>query len=61
MAAARDTVRAVRADPRTRSVRVLVGGNPFNVADDLWREIGADGWAADAAGAVLRAEELVTS
>jgi methanogenic corrinoid protein MtbC1 len=55
------TVRALRADERTRDVRVLVGGPPFNVARELWREVGADGWAADAPGAVEQAERLVTA
>lgn len=58
VAAARETIRAVRADPRTSAVRVLVGGHPFNVAEGLWQEIGADGYAADASGAVRRAEQL---
>ncbi|MDR3687472.1 MAG: cobalamin-dependent protein [Coriobacteriia bacterium] len=38
----------LRADESTAHVKVLVGGYPFNVAPDLWRRVGADGYAADA-------------
>jgi MerR family transcriptional regulator, light-induced transcriptional regulator len=55
----RDLIAAIRADERTNDVAVMVGGYPFNVAPDLWREIGADGFAADAAGAVETAARLV--
>lgn len=51
-------LRAVRADPRCADVKILVGGRPFNVAPELWREVGADGWAADADGAVALAARL---
>jgi methanogenic corrinoid protein MtbC1 len=42
-------------------VLVLVGGYPFNLAPDLWRRIGADGWAPDAQLAVERAGELLAA
>jgi methanogenic corrinoid protein MtbC1 len=45
-------VEAARADPRCPGLRMLVGGHPFTVDPDLWRTVGADGTAADAAGAV---------
>jgi methanogenic corrinoid protein MtbC1 len=54
-----ETVRALRADERSRHARILVGGHPFNVARELWREVGADGWAPDATAAVEQAEQLV--
>lgn len=52
-------IRAVRADPRTRGVKVVVGGRPFAVAPDLVTSVGADGWAADALGAVEVCDRLV--
>lgn len=45
-------IRAVRQDPRTRDVKVVVGGRPFHVAPDLVQAVGADGWARDARTAV---------
>lgn len=39
--------------------RVLVGGYPFNLSDRLWQSVGADGYARDAAGALLEAERLL--
>jgi methanogenic corrinoid protein MtbC1 len=47
---------AHNANPR---VSILVGGYPFLVAPDLWRELGADGHARDAREAVTVAEALV--
>lgn len=54
--AAAGLVAAVRA--RTAAV-VLVGGRPFRAIPDLWRDVGADGAAPDAAGAVEAGERLV--
>jgi len=41
-----------------RSTRIMVGGYPFNIAHNLWREVGADGYAADAAAAVALGNQL---
>jgi methanogenic corrinoid protein MtbC1 len=45
-------VRAVRGDPRTARIGILVGGRPFAVAPGLADEVGADGTAHDARDAV---------
>jgi methanogenic corrinoid protein MtbC1 len=42
-------------------VTILAGGRPFLGQPELWREIGADGSAADAAASVEIAESLLTS
>lgn len=42
-----------------RTVRVMVGGLAFVDAPDLWRKLGADGYAPDALTAVKRGAELV--
>jgi methanogenic corrinoid protein MtbC1 len=54
-----EIIEAVKADPRCGDIRILVGGYPFNVAPDLWRDIGADGYAADALRTVDLANQLV--
>ena len=38
---------------------VVVGGRVFNVTEDLWRVVGADGWGADARAAVETASRAV--
>lgn len=52
-------IRALREDPRTRDVKVVVGGRPFLVAPDLVDAVGADGWARDARSAVNVCDVLV--
>jgi methanogenic corrinoid protein MtbC1 len=48
----RGLIRHVHGDPKLRGVRVVVGGYPFNHAEDLWRKIGADAFAKNAEDAV---------
>jgi methanogenic corrinoid protein MtbC1 len=49
----------LRDDAELENTQVLVGGYPFNVAPKLWRSVGADGYAADAAAAPAVAAALV--
>ena len=44
----RTLIQAVRDDPRTCGVKVVVGGRLFNISPDLADVVGADGWARDA-------------
>lgn len=41
------------------SLRIMVGGYPFNIDQKLWRWVGADGQARDAREAVRTADALV--
>jgi len=52
-----DAVRALRTVPR--KIPVLVGGNAFNGDEDLWKTVGADGYAPDASQATRRGAELL--
>lgn len=52
----REMIAALRA--ASSPTRVLVGGYPFNLSPGLWRKVGADGYAPDAAGAVAEAERV---
>jgi MerR family transcriptional regulator, light-induced transcriptional regulator len=38
----------VRTSKLTRDVTILVGGYPFLISPDLWKQVGADGFAKDA-------------
>lgn len=49
----------VRAQKELGSLRILVGGHPFNRAEGLWKQIGADAMAVDAKSAVQAGCELV--
>jgi len=55
--AARATIEAVRG-LEGRDVKVMVGGMAFADAPDLWRRLGADGYAATATEAVAVGERL---
>ena len=54
-----NTVRALRDHPRARRAMILVGGDAFNATPGLWREVGADGHAADAGEAVAVATRMM--
>lgn len=52
-------VAAIRNLPSRGDVPVLVGGGPFRSVPDLWKDVGADGTAADAAGALALLDDLI--
>lgn len=54
-----ELIAAVRLNPACGELIILVGGHPFNVAADLWRAVGADGYAPDAIRTVDLAEQLL--
>jgi MerR family transcriptional regulator, light-induced transcriptional regulator len=54
-----EVIAAIRANELTRDVKILVGGYPFNVAPDLWRQVGADASADNAEAAIAIANRLV--
>ena len=51
-------IRHLRSQEETRDLPVLVGGAGFIADPDAWRQVGADGFAADFDGAVAEAERL---
>lgn len=57
-----DQTRSVIAEARRSGldVKIIVGGYPFNLAPQLWKKIGADGYAADAQQAVAVVERLTS-
>jgi methanogenic corrinoid protein MtbC1 len=54
-----DVIALLRTSPDIGQTIVLVGGYPFNQVPDLWMQVGADGYAADAQGALRVAHRLV--
>ena len=56
-----DLIAAVRGNPATSGVPILVGGTPFRVVPDLWTVVGADAFASTAADAVTAGARLVAA
>ena len=54
---ARQTIEMIKSDPETRNIKIMVGGLAFNGMPLLWRDFGADGYAADASKGALFANE----
>ena len=59
LGAVRQLIRMVRARAECRHVKILVGGYPFLVAPELWRQVGADGCASNALEATGMATQLL--
>jgi 5-methyltetrahydrofolate--homocysteine methyltransferase len=57
MGGMKGVVEAVRAADDLKHVRVIVGGAP--VTPEFAAQVGADGWAPDAASAVMKARTLI--
>jgi len=58
---AHQVIKLIRGDRETEKTRIMVGGLAFSGIPDLWLEIGADGYAADADSAVPLADEWWTN
>ena len=56
-----DLIATLRSHPLTANVPILVGGQPFNLVDDLWKVVGADGFASSALDSPVVAERLACS
>ncbi len=51
----------IRETSSIADLKVLIGGPPFMIAPDLWRELGADGCATSSTEAVRLGNQLVAS
>ena len=58
---AKQLIERVRSSDACRGVKVLVGGYAFKIVPDLWKKVGADGYAPDAGEAVTVAQSLFES
>jgi methanogenic corrinoid protein MtbC1 len=54
---ARKIIEVIKNDPDLRKIKIMVGGLTFNQVPDLYRVIGADGWAPNCKAAVDLAQE----
>jgi methanogenic corrinoid protein MtbC1 len=53
-----ETIRMIRRESRNQMISVMVGGPLFTANPGLAQEVGADGTAINAPGAVLMAQKL---
>jgi len=56
-----DLIARVRTIDPSRRIKILTGGYPFNIDPELWRQVGADGYATNAAQAIATANALLES
>lgn len=54
-------IEEIKGSPAGAGVKVIVGGYPFNVDEELWKKIGAHGYAADMSSAVEKVSSLIGS
>jgi len=54
-----ELIRIIRFDKQLASIKIIVGGRAFNETPDVWKLVGADGFAADARSAIGLANRLV--
>lgn len=57
----RGTIATVRASDSRGRVKIIVGGYALNSSKNLWKKVGADGYAANAQDAIHLANTLVDS
>lgn len=55
----RDLINNIKVINGNNKIKIIVGGYPFNLATNLWKKIGADGFAPDALSAILLADNLI--
>lgn len=53
----KEIVQMVRDEEALENIRIMLGGMVFNMESQLWKQLGADGWANDARGAVELADQ----
>lgn len=59
ISAVTELIQSVKSKPETKNIKILVGGYPFKLAENLWHRIGADGFAEDAVQAISLANKFI--
>ncbi|MDZ4172189.1 MAG: cobalamin-dependent protein [Methanobacteriaceae archaeon] len=55
-----ELINAVRKSTASK-IKILVGGRPFSLSPELWKKVGADGYASNALEAVSIAKEFISN
>jgi methanogenic corrinoid protein MtbC1 len=62
VSAVEEMIKKIKSSPEVSSdLKIIVGGYPFKVAEGLWKNIGADGFAPNADEAVQLADRLTAA
>jgi methanogenic corrinoid protein MtbC1 len=62
VSAVEELINRIRSAPGiSPDLKIIVGGYPFKIADDLWKNVGADGCAKDAVTAVELADSILVT
>jgi methanogenic corrinoid protein MtbC1 len=56
-----ELIKLIRKKEEFNSIKIIVGGRPFNENTNLYKVLGADGYAKDAQDAVKLCEELINN
>lgn len=56
----KELITEIRSHEVSKNIKILVGGYPFNMAKNLWKEIDADGSAPNAEGAINVANQIIS-
>jgi len=56
-----ELIERVRAVDTKKRIKIIAGGYPFNIEKELWRQVGADGYASNAGQAVELVNTLMES
>lgn len=54
-----ELIEKIKMNVSNKKVKILVGGYPFIIAENLWKNIGADGFAANAIQAIKLADSII--
>ena len=52
LSAAKEMIQLARKASSKETIKIMVGGQAFNLSSDLWQAVGADGWGTDGYKAV---------
>lgn len=59
ISAVSELIQTIKKNSDTNGTKILVGGYPFILAENLWQKIGADGYAENAQHAISLASKLI--
>jgi len=56
---AQSLITRIKNETELSNLKIIVGGRPFNTNKELWKQVGADGFANNAQNAIAEAERLL--
>lgn len=59
LSAVTELINELKAIESLKNTKIIVGGYPFLIANNLWKTVGADGCGCDGKNAIVLADELI--